>query len=373
MYASIAPTPLRDPLSRASSNLQGHDVIDLLVSSSETYHAAATAELLASFPEARIQRIGSESSRMSLEDRSMAEVAAACSQQSIVFVRHLAREVDWIPLPGSITHLVDRVRSLAAHHLEETRDEDGLALQVWADGGEFDDLRTDVVWMRLAETLDRIGIRAARANREHVLSVCVTSSGAVIGLNRREVALVDWSGGRVSLARSPDQVSRAEFKLEELFKVFDVPLPAGGVALDLGASPGGWTRILRRRGLTVIAVDPAGLDPRVARDPGVCHARTTAGRFFEESDQPVDLVVNDMRMTPDLSCDMMVRAAQHLNPGGIGVMSLKLSGRSPLPIVRQSLARLERAYDVLFARQLYHNRHEITIVVRRAERPLRPR
>lgn len=52
----------------------------------------------------------------------------------------------------------------------------------------------------------------------------------------------------------------AEFKLLEALEVFGIVLPSHGVALDLAAAPGGWTRVLRRAGEYVTAIDPGELD-----------------------------------------------------------------------------------------------------------------
>jgi hypothetical protein len=48
-----------------------------------------------------------------------------------------------------------------------------------------------------------------------------------------------------------DKVSRAYFKLFEALERFKIVVPAGGKAIDVGASPGGWTQCLVERGLKV--------------------------------------------------------------------------------------------------------------------------
>ncbi|MGH2557853.1 MAG: SAM-dependent methyltransferase [Thermomicrobiales bacterium] len=146
-------------------------------------------------------------------------------------------------------------------------------------------------------------------------------------------------------------------------------MPAGGVAEDLGASPGGWTRIVRRGGLTVSAVDPGELDPRVATDPGVHHVRRTAGRFLAETGVVFDLVLNDMQMVAGLSRQVMLEAARRLKPGARHHDPEAFAARSPQD-VNKACAILARSSDVLFARQLYHSRNEITVVARRRSRAI---
>ncbi len=73
------------------------------------------------------------------------------------------------------------------------------------------------------------------------------------------------AGRRTPICPDAGEISRAEFKLLEALEVFGVSLPSRGRALDLGAAPGGWTRLLLEASLSVVAVDPANLDPRLNR------------------------------------------------------------------------------------------------------------
>ena len=111
-------------------------------------------------------------------------------------------------------------------------------------------------------------------------------------------------------------------------------------------------------------MDPADLDARVASDRNVHHVRTTAGAFLSATSQHFDLIVNDMRMTPTRSCGVMLNAARCLNPGALAILTLKISPQQPLRAVREALELLRRSYEIRFARQLYHNRNEVTVVAR---------
>jgi 23S rRNA (cytidine2498-2'-O)-methyltransferase len=241
----------------------------------------------------------------------------------------------------------------------------GLAVQAWVSGTPRIGYRSGELAQAVSRELAEAGFRVSRAGEPLVLSLCVTPHGVVLGLNATDDSLADWPGGRLRLARDRDQVSRAEFKLEELFHTFPVDLPGGGRALDLGASPGGWTRILRRHGLQVWAVDPGDLHPLLARDPKVHHERTTAGEFLRHTGIRFDLVVNDMRMDPLRSAEVMLDAASRTRKGGLAIVTLKTGTRHPVETVEtvdRCRALLERAYRIVFARQLQHNRHEVTVV-----------
>lgn len=309
-----------------------------------------------------VERIGPDLGVIATATPKVGEVAAACARRPLVFLRHLSVEVARV---GRADAAEMRAVSTAVLPVIASHSCSQLAVHTWASGAPKIGYSSGELFTQLATDLATRGISVTHAGQEHILSCCITASGVSLGLNRAQDSLTDWPGGRVRLARDEAQVSRAEFKLEELFQLFPVNLPANGRAVDLGASPGGWTRILRQRGLTVWAVDPGDLDPRVAADSGVHHARTTAGEFFRSTDQIFDLVVNDMRMDPLMTCEVMIDATHHLHPGGLAIVTLKTGNRQPVDLVRRCLASLGRAYEIKHARQLHHNRHEVTVVARR--------
>lgn len=345
----------------------------VLFSAAAPYLATAAADLRRWFPDAPVEPIGPDVGRIEGPDIGTARLAAACGTAPMPFVRHLARETVRLP-PSAVVDVpaaaVDVVRSdrepLGA----------GVALQVWTSGGAG--VKAEAVRAEVASALAAAGVATARGGRAHVLGACITPAGISLGVTPAAEALADWPGGRVILGRPAGQVTRAEWKLEELFKVFDVPWPAwSGRALDLGASPGGWARVLRERGFEVWAVDPGALHPRVAADPGVHHIATTAGRFLRRQNAPdppgteeddaglFDVIVNDMRMIAERSCRVMVDGARRLVPNGIVIMTLKVSRPRASDTVNRSLTILQRRFEPLFVRQLFHNKHEVTVVARR--------
>lgn len=187
---------------------------------------------------------------------------------------------------------------------------------------------------------------------------------AYLGLSLAVHNLSNWAGGMRRFAREPDQVSRAEFKLLEALELFQIKLPPRGVALDLGASPGGWTRVLRQQDQYVTAVDPGELDPRIAEDRGVRHKRMTAEQYLSADPDQFDLIVNDMRMDARDSARLMVAYARQLYRHGLVIMTLKLPEQNRTPVIEQAFKILYQVYTVVGARQLFHNRSEITVCLR---------
>ncbi|MFG1816611.1 SAM-dependent methyltransferase [Kribbella sp. NPDC049174] len=316
----------------------------------------AVREIRAEFGrDVRIERVSADLGRVA--GPPVEDLARACDAGRIIFVRHLTTEIasfspDELPPGYELAELI----------LEELRDyPKALAVQAWTDsastGGSYYHLIQDAL-------ADR-GVTVTRSGQEVVVSCFAGRRAMLLGLNRLEFSLSDWPGGRMRLARSEDRVSRSEFKLEEAIATFGLELPAGGKALDLGASPGGWTRILRQHGQEVWSVDPGALDPRLRGDRRIHHAATTAGRFFAANRVRFDVVVNDMRMDQVMSARMMLDAGAHLRRGGLAVVTLKGGGKNPLDGARRGMDVLRQEYDVLHARQLHHNRNEITVIARK--------
>ncbi|HEY3512971.1 MULTISPECIES: SAM-dependent methyltransferase [Kribbella] len=327
--------------------------MSVLFSAAADSYGLAVRELRGEFGrDLRIERVGAELGRV--DGVPVRELAAACDAGRIMFVRHLTVEIaSFEELPPEY-----ELAELVLAELPEYPK--ALAVQAWTDGpggGSY--------YHRIEEALAARGVAVTRSGQEYVVSCFGGRKAILLGVNRLADSLSDWPGGRMRLARGEERVSRSEFKLEEAIATFGLELPRGGKAVDLGASPGGWTRILRQHGQEVWSVDPGSLDPRLRGDRRIHHEATTAGRFFATNRVRFDVVVNDMRMDQVTSARMMLDAAAHLRRDGLAIVTLKGGGKNPLDGARRGIQVLGERYDVLHARQLHHNRNEITVVARK--------
>jgi 23S rRNA (cytidine2498-2'-O)-methyltransferase len=219
--------------------------------------------------------------------------------------------------------------------------------------------------LALEETTGAVGEYLAPAR--WTVSVQVYQELAFIGVYRTEGAIKK----EVSLQRKypPGErpVSRAEWKLKEAFEAFRLELPAGARALDLGAAPGGWTRVLSGLGAQVLAVDPAELHPEVAARPNVVHLRRRAEDMAEagEPEASFDLLTNDMNLDPAESARLMCRLARFLKPGAPAIMTVKLMTAARRRHQKEAAEILAPEYEGLRFQRLPHNAREITAVMRR--------
>lgn len=202
-----------------------------------------------------------------------------------------------------------------------------------------------------------------------IISILCTMQKAYAGISTTEENLSAWPGGARHYAQTPEQISRAEFKLLEALENFDITLPKSGRILDLGAAPGGWTRLLLEAGLQVLAVDPAHLDPRLEKRPGLHYYEGYAEDFLEEAISrrvKVDAIVNDMRMDARDAARLLIAATPCLRKDGFVISTFKLPHETheinPLATFKEAIHILQQNYGIVQARQLFHNRQEVTVV-----------
>jgi 23S rRNA (cytidine2498-2'-O)-methyltransferase len=202
-----------------------------------------------------------------------------------------------------------------------------------------------------------------------VVSVLCTAQKGYLGISTVKENLSDWPGGMRHFAQKPEQISRAEFKLLEALETFGITLPAHGRGLDLGAAPGGWTRLLLEADMSVVAVDPARLDPRLAGHAHLEHYRGYAEVYLEDAikkHRSFDVITNDMRMDAREAARMLVQAAKCLRTDGFIISTLKLPHTTyeidPLKNLKAALSLLQKHFGIVQAHQLFHNRQEVTVI-----------
>lgn len=134
-------------------------------------------------------------------------------------------------------------------------------------------------------------------------------------------------GMEVTLLESEEEgfVSRAGYKLEGALNTFGIDV-SGMIAVDLGASTGGFTDCLLQRGAAyVYAVDVghSQLDDKLLCDARVCNMEKTNARYLKKTDfpRPVGIVVTDVSF---ISQRLLYPAVADILPvGGLFVSLLK--------------------------------------------------
>ncbi len=186
-----------------------------------------------------------------------------------------------------------------------------------------------------------------------------------------------WPMGIPRLKFPREAPSRSTLKLEEAWHTFipreqwDTRLSEDMTGVDLGASPGGWTYQLVRRGMLVTAIDNGPMAESLM-DTGLVQHLMVDGFTFKPK-QPVDWMV----------CDIVEKPARNaaLLDTWIGeglcreaVVNLKLPMKQRYAEVQRLLQRLENSFRErkikvsIACKQLYHDREEVTCHLRRLDR-----
>jgi 23S rRNA (cytidine2498-2'-O)-methyltransferase len=161
-------------------------------------------------------------------------------------------------------------------------------------------------------------------------------------------------------AKGERPFTRAEFKIREALKAFDVEVTNDFRVLDVGAAPGGWTKVLAGIARRVVAVDPADLHPSVEEMSNVTHLRCRAEDLPEDIGE-FDLITNDMNISPTESAEIMNVLAELLREGGAAIMTVKFVTRERRRHTREAIGILEEAYTDFRVKRLPHNRYETSV------------
>jgi 23S rRNA (cytidine2498-2'-O)-methyltransferase len=297
-------------------------------------------------------------------------MAARWQNKPPIFIRHLCPAQTAIELTGSLDDL-ETLATAVTPLLERLKPDLPFSVQTRLLADKLAYKPFDVN-QRLATAVQAASPAPLDPRQpQQILSVVIAADNELpvgyLGLSPVALNLSDWAGGARRFAREADQISRAEFKLLEALEWFNIDLPPRGVALDLGAAPGGWTRILRQREQYVTAVDPADLHPTLLTDPNVRHLRLTAEEYLYGDPDRFDFIANDMRLDGRDSARLMVAYAKCLYPGGQALITLKLPQNGREAVLDHAFNILRQAYEISGARQFFHNRSEITVYLRARE------
>jgi 23S rRNA (cytidine2498-2'-O)-methyltransferase len=176
-----------------------------------------------------------------------------------------------------------------------------------------------------------------------------------------------WPMGVPRLRQSSEAPSRSALKLEEAILVLMTDeertklIKPGMNAADLGAAPGGWSWVLAKQHIRVAAIDNGPMAESAMATGIIEHIR--ADGFQWTPPKPLDWMVCDMVESPRRVAGRMGEwfagdGCQH------AIFNLKLPMKKRWDETRDCLALFEKRAGkplVIRAKQLYHDREEITV------------
>jgi tRNA(Ser,Leu) C12 N-acetylase TAN1 len=211
------------------------------------------------------------------------------------------------------------------------------------------------------------GIGEYEAATDWQVTVQVYQDIAYVGVNRPACLLTRTPLKQRKYRPGERPLNRAQWKLREALATFGIEFPPGGRALDLGSAPGGWATVLAAVAEEVVAVDPAALDPEVAKLPNLRHLRCRAEALADcrEMQGRFDLMTSDVNREPAESAGIMCALAPLLKPGAPAIMTVKYTTRHRQQHEREAREVLSAEYEEIRLRRLPHNARETTAVMRR--------
>ena len=207
-----------------------------------------------------------------------------------------------------------------------------------------------------AELLER---RVDDQEAQRLAQVWVVSTDlAYVGLTVASQALSRWPAGRVRLRRDQDDPSRSALKLEEAIEWVGVGPEGGDLCVDVGAAPGGWTQVALRRGAAVIAVDPGTMK---IDGPARKYTHLKENAFSFVPPETMDWLLCDMAYRPREVAQMLAKWGRRGWARQL-IANIKLPMKRKAAMVSEVLGLLKSAgWQGLRARQLYHDRDEVTV------------
>lgn len=149
--------------------------------------------------------------------------------------------------------------------------------------------------------------------------------------------------------------NRAYLKLWEAITLLNKQPKISETALDLGASPGGWTYVMQSLGTTVTAVDKALLDPKIANLPRVHFLQQSAFALEPSTlEQTYDWVLSDIACYPDRAYALIMKWIASGKAKQM-IFTIKLQGEIDLKTIKQFQA-IPNSRTI----NMFYNKHEVT-------------
>ncbi|QTN32844.1 hypothetical protein HZ994_11055 [Akkermansiaceae bacterium] len=177
-------------------------------------------------------------------------------------------------------------------------------------------------------------------------------------------------GGTKFIAQgAQDAVSRAGAKIAEGLHFLSMHRPLPPVSahwLELGASPGGMTSELLKRGYEVSAIDRAPLDPRLANHRNLSFLREDVAEFVPPRGIRYDAILSDMNGDPRQAISHATRLKDFLNPGGLVAFTLKTTGArtiAEIDVLEKDVLSIaaQNGFFLIARTHLTYNRQEFTM------------
>ena len=196
--------------------------------------------------------------------------------------------------------------------------------------------------------------------------VLISPSHWFLGVHRASSVPLRWPGGVQPIVPKYEPISRAYYKAAEAIAWSEFELAEGDTAVEVGAAPGGACGRLLELGLNVIAVDPAPMDPRIAKHPRLKHYGARGGDLPRRVYSEAKWLLVDSNVRPDQTLTTIENIVLHPSVNLAGALiTMKIGGYEHADRLRGWSRRIAtwQPSDVK-VRHLARNKIEVCYAVR---------
>lgn len=197
-------------------------------------------------------------------------------------------------------------------------------------------------------------------NPKQIISILLNNNECFIGISETKFNLSKWSGGETRYTEN-GIICRSALKLQEILEHINIDFSQYNTAIDLGCAPGGWSKVLIDNGLQVVGIDPGDVDEKLKNNSNFYHFKGLSETFLEKNKKYFDIITNDMKMDYKLSISITNNFKKFLNKNGIIIMTVKLY-KTRYNEIENIINSIKSNFDIIFARQLFYNRNEFSLV-----------
>lgn len=165
-----------------------------------------------------------------------------------------------------------------------------------------------------------------------------------------------WPDGKCQFIEDKtNPPNRAYLKLWEAFTFLNRFPASCETALDLGASPGGWSYVLQSLGAHVTAIDKAPLASHIAQLPNISFIQQSAFAFEPDKlQQTYDWVLSDIACYPERAYMLILKWIESQRAKQL-IFTIKLQGQTDF----ESLKKFKNIPNSKII-NLFYNKHEAT-------------
>lgn len=298
--------------------------------------------------------------------------AQALSWHELIFARQLIKlhhHIQALPERDRLTPILDAVATLP-----------GTFGTLWLEVPDTNAGKLLTTFTRRFQPLLETALRERRRLQEDPrstrLHVFFPDKNSVLIGSSDPSNSADAHMGIVRQSMPAEAPSRSTMKLAEAVAVFmdrseqTRLLRQGMTAVDLGAAPGGWTWQLVKRGIRVTAVDNGPMKGALVNHPLVQHLRQDGFKYAPR--KAVDWLVCDMVEKPS-KVAALIAAWFAAGLCRHSIFNLKLPMKQRGAALDSALGGIGKRLDEeginyrMIAKQLYHDRDEVTVFLTRTK------